>query len=160
VGRLGLDFWQAIKDKNGQRKGTVANRYPQSSRRNLDLYSSMLAPGAEGPMATTRLEAFRQGVEESEARIFVDKALVDTATKAKLGADLAKRCQDCLDERDWCAIKGMSHLYLAGPGWLYGGWYDVEGPAGHIWFLGSGWRQRAEKLFALAGEVGQKLGGK
>ena len=90
----------------------------------------------------------------------MDKALVDPAAKQKLGADLAKRCQDALDERDWCTIKGMAHLYLGGPGWLYGSWYDVEGPAGHTWYLGSGWEQRAEKLFALACEVQQKLGEK
>jgi hypothetical protein len=29
-----------------------------------------------------------------------------------------------------------------------------------VWFLGSGWEDRAEKLFALAAEVQQKLGAK
>jgi hypothetical protein len=160
IGRLGADFWEAVRDKTGARKGTVAARYPQSSRRNLDLYTSMLAPGADGPVATTRLEAFRQGVEECEARIVIDQALVDPASRAKLGEELAQRCQAALDERDWCTIKGMAALQLCGPGWLYGMWYDAEGPAGHIWNLGSGWQKRAEELFTLAGLVQQKLGGR
>ena len=157
IGRLGADFWEAVRDKNGARKGSVAARYPQSSRRNLDLYTSMLAPGADGPVATTRLEVFRQGVEECEARIVIDQALVDKALREKLGEELAQRCQDALDERDWCTIKGMAHLQLCGPAWLYGSWYDMEGPAGHIWNLGSGWQGRAEKLFSLAAEVARKL---
>jgi hypothetical protein len=117
----------------------------------------MLAPGVEGPVATTRLEAFRQGLEECEARVFIDQALVDKGLRAKLGEGLAQRCQDVLDERNWCTIKGMAHLQLCGQGWLYAGWYDMEGPAGHIWFLGSGWERRAEELFALAGQVRQKI---
>jgi hypothetical protein len=157
LGRVGADFWPALLDKSGRRVGTVAQRYPQSSRRNLDLYSSLLAPGPDGPVATTRYEAFRQGIQECEARIAVDRALVDPALRAKLGDDLAQRCQDALDERNWCTIKGMAHLQLCGEGWLYAGWYNMEGPAGHAWYLGSLWQDRATKLFTLAGEVERKL---
>jgi hypothetical protein len=51
-------------------------------------------------------------------------------------------------------------MELRAPSWLWGCWYDLEGPAGDIWFRGSGWEKRAEELFTLAGQVQQKLGGK
>ena len=157
LGRVGADFWHAVRNKSGQRVGTVAARYPQSSRRNLDLYSSLLAPGPDGPAATNRYEALRQGLQECEARIVVDRALIDKALREKLGDDLARRCQETLDERNWCTIKGMAHLQLCGEPWFYASWYNMEGPAGHAWFLGSLWRERADRLFALAGEVDRKL---
>ena len=113
-----------------------------------------------GPVASTRYEMMREGVQECEARIAIESVLTDAARKGKLGEDLAKRCQDSLDERGWMTIKGMAHLQLSGPGWLYGGWYDMEGPAGHVWFLGSGWQERSEKLFTMAAEVEKKLGSK
>ena len=31
---------------------------------------------------------------------------------------------------------------------------------GSVWFLGSGWQERSERLFTLAGEVERKLGKK
>lgn len=161
IGRLGADFWQAIRDKRGRRVGTVSMRYPQSSWRNLDLYSSLLAPGPEGPVATTRLELYREGVQECEARIAIESALADDGLKGKLGDDLANRCQETLDERIKFMWKGGSTLRLTGVPSHYATasstWRGTPGLAGHIWFVGSGWQQRTRELYSLAGEVAELL---
>jgi hypothetical protein len=161
IGRLGADFWQAVRDKRGRRVGTVSMRYPQSSWRNLDLYSSLLAPGPEGPAATTRLELYREGVQECEARITIERALTDEDLKAKLEDDLANRCQQALDERINFMWKGGSTLRLTGVPSHYATasstWRGTPGLAGHIWFVGSGWQQRTRKLYSLAGEVTRLL---
>ena len=161
VGRVGADFWATIKDDRGRRKGRVWARYPQSSWRNLDLYSSLLAPGPVGPIATTRFEIFREGVQECEARIFIEHALTNEEFREALGPDLARRCQETLDERLLFLLRGLSGLRLSGPLWRYvARWRDVPGVNGHFWFVGSGWQGRTEKLYVLAGEVEQKLRGR
>ena len=158
AGRIGADFWKSIRDKRGQRKGQVWARYPQSSWRNLDLYSSLLAPGPRGPVATTRYEIFREGVQECEARIVIEQALTEAKLKEALGPDLARRCQEAMDERLLCLLKGLSNLRLSGPRWRYvARWRDQIGVDGHMWFIGSGWERRTERLYRLASEVDRKL---
>ena len=46
---------------------------------------SLLAPGPEGPVASDEMEAYREGVQECEARIAIERALGDEARKARLG---------------------------------------------------------------------------
>jgi Glycoside hydrolase 123, catalytic domain/Glycoside hydrolase 123 N-terminal domain len=156
VGRLGGDRWWAIRDKRGRRVGTVAGRYPQSMWRNVDLRSFILAPGPEGAVATTRYEIFREGIQECEARIAIERVLTDEAAKKKLGAELADRCQTMLDERLRLAWKGAGGEAddIKGKSWRY-----KLHPDAHKWYLTSGWQQRTETLFALAGEVAKKAGG-
>ena len=67
--------------------------------RDLNICVSVLAPGPKGPAATQHLVNLNEGVQECEARIVLEKALSDPAMKAKVGGDLAGRCQALLDER-------------------------------------------------------------
>jgi len=162
IGRLGADFWKAVKDKRGSRVGRVFKKYPESGWRSNDLCSSLLAPGADGPVATVRYEMTREGVQECEARIFIERALTDAKLKAKLGDDLARRCQDALDERIRFMIRGMSNLNLDGyiPGWSTNAticWWNSLTINGHRWFIASGWEGRTRKLYRLAGEVERAL---
>ncbi len=89
-GRLGGDTWRAIKDKNGRRVYRVYERYPWSIWNNLELCCSLLAPGPEGAVATAHFEQFREGVQACEARIYIEQALTDKATRGKLGDELAQ----------------------------------------------------------------------
>jgi len=160
-GRLGADFWDAVKDKNGRRMGRVQQRYPQSYWGNLDLRCSLLAPGPEGALATARYENLREGVQECEARIFLEQALTDPASKARLGADLAGRAQALLDERTLAVERGLANFdvncrsYSVPWNWIW-----QQGINGHAWFQSSGWRQRAAALYSLAAEAAKKLGAK
>jgi len=99
LGRIGADFWQVVKNKDGQRAGWVWENNLQSLWHSLNLFSHMLLPGPTGPVASTRYEVFREGVQECEARIAIERVLTDDGLKAKLGADQAGRCQQLLDDR-------------------------------------------------------------
>jgi len=158
IGRIGADNWRTIRDSKGQRKGKVADRYPQSSWRNLDLYTALLAPGPTGPVATARLEFLREGIQECEARIFIEKALTDDGLAAALGDDLAGRCREALQERSLYWWTAQTNLQLTGPIYKYATtWRTRVGAAGHYWFVGSGWQQRSRTLYGLASEVATKL---
>ena len=107
-------------------------------------------------MATVRYEIFREGIQECEARIAIERVLTNEAAKKKLGAELAERCQRMLDERLTLALKGAGGKAddIKGQSWRY-----KLHPDAHKWYLTSGWQQRSETLFALAGEVAKKVGG-
>jgi hypothetical protein len=160
-GRLGGDYWAAIKDKNGRRVAWPHQRYPWSTWGMLEMQCSVLAAGPEGAVATNRFEQIHEGVEQCEARICIESALTDEAKRRKLGEDLASRCQAALDERILYALRGVSqfqmspHFYVAPWTWKF-----QTGETGHAWFQSTGWRERKAKLFALAGEVEKKLAAK
>jgi hypothetical protein len=156
VGRLGGDYWQAVKDKQGRRSGFVAQKYPQSTWRHLDTATTMLCPSPEGAAATLAYVNFCENVQECEARIFLEDALTTPAKRDRLPEDLVQRCQRLLDERLRAIQITRGHL-LACTGGEGGGTLSSEG---HMWFMGSGWQERSERLFALAGEVDQALRGR
>ncbi|OPX24535.1 MAG: hypothetical protein B1H04_01855 [Planctomycetales bacterium 4484_123] len=145
IGRCGADFWPVLKSKGGRRL-TVLGRYPENKAwhggylRNSTPY--LLAPGSDGPVATVRFEALREGIQEAEARIFIEKALLDPAKRARLGEKLAGRCQRLLDERVRIirrAIAGGGR-YLT---WTY--------------LAGAGLERQAERLYQAAAEVARAL---
>ena len=164
VGRLGGDWWNCVRDKQGRRIGNPRERYPYASWRNLDLNVQMLAPGPTGAVATHRFENLREGVLECEARIVVEKALMDPATKAKLGDALAKRAAEVLRRRANLLTKANSNLQMSGVTWdnvsSTRAFYMWPNVAGHCWLLGADWQGLNEELFTVAGQVAAKLGGK
>jgi hypothetical protein len=162
IGHLGADYWVVVKDKRKRRMGRIYELYPEGNWRSNDVCTSLLAPGVDGPIATVRYEVMREGVQECEARIFIERALTDEKLKAALGADLAARCQDALDERLRCMIKGISNYRLDG---YIGGvatnatncWWNSSGVDGNLWFISTDWQGRSRKLYSLAGEVARKV---
>jgi len=158
-GRLGGDTWRAVKDKKGRRAYRVYERYPWSVWNNLELCCSLFAPGPDGAIMTSHFEQFREGVEACEARVFLEQALTDNARRAKLGADLVKRCEAALDERLDYGLRGICNYvnqlhYYSAP-WM---WKFQSGEAGHAWFQGTDWRGRDAALYALAAEVEKAAG--
>lgn len=158
--RVGADFWPALKDRRGRQVGMLAARYSKSSWWNLNLITSILAPGPDGAVATVRYEMLREGIQECEARIFIERALLDKDLRAKLGEPLAKRCQDVLDERTRDMLRGVSALIQSDrfranrPN----DWWQFPGVIGSQWFQCSDWQGRSEQLFAAAAEVAGALG--
>jgi len=154
VGHLGGDFWKVFRDKKGQRSSRVYSRYPQSNWRNLDIYTSFLAPMPDGLVRTTRYEHLREGVQECEARIAVEQAIADAAARSRLGDELAARCEKALMEHlralQMCRGAGQKNIHALS------GETDLES----FWFRSSGWEKRAEQLFILAGEAEARRGAK
>jgi hypothetical protein len=156
IARVGGDFWDVIRNRRGERTGTVTGLFPQSSWRNLDPWAALLAPGSDGPVATTRLEALRTGLIDSEARIEIERALTDKALRDKLGASLAGRCEAALKERLVTANRGNSTL-LMDPA-RGGESIHARGIAGQTWFEGHPWQDDTRLLLGLAAEVKKAVG--
>jgi len=187
VGRIGADVWYVFKNRRGRRSGAIYRRYPEANWRNLDIESWVLAPGPEGAVATARLENLRQGVQECEARILIERALLDPARRKRLGERLAGQCEALLNERQramWKTVwsndadlDGLGLVRARNPieslwqaltkgGKKLPGYWDSEARRmrrdeaikGRAWFAASGWQERNAKLFTLAGAVAKKLG--
>lgn len=187
AGRLGADLWSVIRDRRGRRAGAAYERYPENKWRNLDIGSWFLAPGPDGALATARYENLREGVQECEARIALEEALLAPSRRSLLGSDLADRCQKALDEHHramwktvWSNDEDLARIGTAPSGrnpveglWqalakdgkkLPGFWEgearkmrSEEAAKGRQEWLAGGWQERTKKLFALAGEVSRKL---
>jgi len=143
LGRIGADFWPVLRDDRGRVRGSLAGRYPEAAWGQLNLnfcIPYILGRGKNGPLATVRSEAFRESLQEVEARVYVEKALLDDGAKTLLGEDLIGRCRKALDER----IRMCLHS-------------DGEGQS---WYISSDWNRRNELLFGLAAEVAKKYAGK
>ncbi len=164
-GRLGGDYWKVIKNKNGKRVGRTHERYPESTWGLLVIPESLLAPAPDGPAASDEMEAYRGGVQDCEARIVIERALSDEALKAKLGADLVRRCEEYLQNRHlmmWLSLSDLQLFYNYpgakwGPSYMASSWRGGSNVGGSHWFLGSGWQLRTEQLYTLAGEVSRKV---
>jgi hypothetical protein len=142
-GRVGADFWGVLEgDKGGAR--SLLNRYPEAKWSQLtvsEACGSFLAPGPDGAVSTVRFENLREGIQECEARISIEKALVDKALRGKLGDELAKKCEDVLAERTTAILDAFKRGKQS-KGW---DWFATD------------WQARSDKLFAAAAEVAAKL---
>lgn len=139
MGRMGADFWQ-MGIKGQETRGFVANRYPENIRIAREITSGWLAPGPNGPVSSVRFEMCREGLQELEARIFIEQnVLANESGKAAAGDDLVKRCQNVLKENS------------SGP--LAWGTTSAA-----VWYPTSGWQAFSGRRYAVAAEVAAKLG--
>jgi len=132
AGRIGADYWKMDTKSGSGGAGTFYLRYPHSSIGQTGMASNcaaLLAPGPKGPVTSARFENVREGIQNAEAVIFVQKALL----AEKITAALAKKTWQILDER----VEAM-RTYTLG--------------VGH-----GGWQQRDQKLYELVAEVARQL---
>jgi len=141
VARTGFDFWQVIPHAGKAfGRGTLCNRYPENDWTQTSVCAGAaqwVTPGQDGPLSTMRMEMFRSGAQECEARILIEKALVDPATRAKLGEDLATRAQQLLDQRQRLIAILRDESFWSLPGLR--------------------WEEDSGELYRLAAEVAKKL---
>ncbi|MFH1024564.1 MAG: glycoside hydrolase domain-containing protein [Planctomycetota bacterium] len=143
VGRLGADFWDVLGGAG--RKSGYYELYVKKGDHAVNLRWSvyyLFSRGPDGAIPSTRFEQMREGIQEAEARVVIEKAILG----GKLDAATAKKCQDMLDERAMAILWAREGSMYSEAGWL--------------WYVGSGWRDRNARLYALAAEVSGKMGGK
>ncbi len=145
-GRMSATFWPVLKDPKGRTGRTIAARYPESSWAQCDIFmTAYLSPGPDGARSTIRYEMVVEGIQECEARIAIEKALLADKGHNKLlaageaPADTAARLQAILDART------RAHIC-------------ASGDLGSLWYSCSGWQDRSAALFSAAGEVAAMLG--
>ena len=152
-GRLGADFWRVLADKRGRVTGTLCNRWPHVDWRNLTVKTSLLAPGPDGAVATARFEMLREGVQECEARIFIEREL----ESGRMGGALAGRCRKILHERSKAILLGLANHHTTGfEKTNRHGWWNTPGQVGAQWYISSGWRERSGELYRAAAEAGSR----
>ena len=160
--RIGADFWPVVKNERGRIVGTLAARYPETAWRNLDIRSCVLEPGADGAIATQRFEMMREGIQECEARIFIERALLDEALRAKLGEALATKCQRILDERTVDTLRALNaftfHPHFTGNAADRHMYWHNPAVLGAHWFITSDWQTRTEALYEAAADTARQLG--
>lgn len=139
-GRMGLDWWPVEGSTKGSLGGGLFSRWPGSTAAQRSVIAKVLAfPGSDGAIGTNKLEAFREGMQESEARIFIEEALAD----GKIKGDIALRCRKILDKKaDFLRVYHwwMRRMECAA--------YD------------EGWQKHSEDIYHLVAEVAKKLNDK
>lgn len=113
-GWIGGDCWEVKKDRRGQMQ-TLMDQYPLDHRSNLGLMHAvvhLLGRGPEGPVATVRQQMVRAGLQEAEARAFIEKALQDAPKRAKMSADVLQRCRKVLEERQEALMWARMHWWM------------------------------------------------
>lgn len=136
--RFGADFWRVLKDRRG-RGFAIDARYPETTWGQLRISfatPAILAPGKDGAVMTDRFQMIREGLQEVEARIAIEKALLGN----KLDKATAARLQKMLDDR----VRG----FIAGTLGKGKGWID--------WAKGD-WQAMSAKLYAAAAEVAGEI---
>jgi len=108
--RMMLDYWDVADNKAGDdmpghiaagraKRGeySLLNKYDGTKWTNLYRIGPrfIVAAGPDGPLATVRYEMLREGAQETEARLVIERALV----AKKVSAKMEKQCLALLNER-------------------------------------------------------------
>ena len=157
----GGDFWPVLRGRSGWHD--IIARYNDPSAAHWDPRSTwsttalnnyqvtyVVAPGRDGPIAGVRFEVLREGLQEAEARAFVQNALLDEGLRGRLGEDLARRARDICDERTR-ALRYLSEYSIATAA--------KEPWPSHYIFNPHPWRERSARLYDLAAELTRALAG-
>lgn len=132
LGDFGGDFFPV---ENPNRKGRYFNLGTGrgTGGGNNASTRSLLAAGPDGPVASERYEMFREGVQLSEAIIYLEKSLKE----GKISGELADKVNSYLDDRGTTFIRD---------------WYDRGGAYINRWTIANEFQSDA-RLLELAAEV-------
>jgi len=96
----------------------------------------------------------REGVQECEAIIIIEQALVDKTVTGPL----AERCEAILAERRRAMLTGLDSHTASGFKAMAGfGWWSSPSPLGSQWYVAGPWQDRSKRLFDAAGEVARAV---
>ena len=135
--RIGLDYWDVDNGRSLLLKWDGAgwgNMYRESPR-------AITEPGPDGAVGTVRLEMLREGIQECEARIAIERALLAHAVPAPL----ADRCVALLKER--LAVRMKDGKFTPSHG------ASISSPDARLWGMAPNWQELTARLFDLAGQV-------
>ena len=146
IGQIGADFWPVLKDARGG-VSSLVDRYVTWDTLSLKCtIAAILAPGPERPEPTVRFQLMREALQEAEARIFVQEALMDKAKLAKLSPELAARSREvCLAQLT--VLRYFSQFSQV----------QVKCEYERV-FSQQQWEGFSEKLYEAAGEISKTLG--
>ena len=107
----------------------------------------------------------REGLQEAEARIFIEKALDSKPLRARLGEELVHECQEVLDDRTLRLVRAVNTFIQTGDAAYYGSWatsgdcwWQAPGVVGYRWYLCTDRQAGTERLYTQAARVAKALG--
>ena len=167
-GQIGADFWPAPAAKPGtRRRGTLYSRYPHSQNVGAGnkgvTANQLLYPGPAGAVPTVRFEILREGIQECEARIFLEKLLLEKPHRPRLAGVIV--AQEVLDQR--ALLKKRAEAIATLPKFVQPvldervRWQRMQSVAfqSHLSWPHSGWEARAIKLYATAAAAAKAIEG-
>ncbi len=136
-----FDFWQRDFPNGWMRTGTRWNT------------GSIVETGPDGPIPTVRYQAVREGLQDTEARLVVERALAEDA----LPESLAEEARALLMEMMEVRYGGRTDEGYAFSGGHAG---STLGRPGHTWRMAEypRWQEMLVELFALADRVQRHAG--
>ncbi|MCC5829542.1 MAG: hypothetical protein JJU36_08845 [Phycisphaeraceae bacterium] len=131
VSRFMLDYWPIPRDTSDSPafRRTLDMRGHVNLMRNSEFF---LAPGPEGPEPTTSFQQFREGVQETQARIAIEQVLDNSEQRTLLSESLQEAAHDVIHEH---ANMLQAHSMVA------------QG------YPALPWQDHARRLFDIAGQV-------
>ena len=155
LGPIGADFWTILKPtRQYGAMQPISGRYIDPTRLwyTVGLNGSIhqiVGEGMKGPVSSTPIENLREGLQDAEAHIFCQNALLDGKLKAKLGADLAQRCKKVCDDHVRF-LRYRSEFSSFGSA-------KTSAPA-HIVFSPAETQEYSQRLYEMAAEVRKAIG--
>ena len=144
-GEVGADFWPVLPSPDGRELKRLDSRYVGWGSLSLsDTMQSLMGAGKKAPAHSCRTQMLRESLQEAEARIVVQDALLDESSAAKLGAQAAAFRQLCDDRTRmffYCT------LYFGENGQEFGRVFNQEQ-----------WDAQTEKLYQAADAVARMRG--
>lgn len=105
--RQGIDKWPVV---NPHRPDSEPRRMVHGTGGWGNLYRhkvrALAAPGPDGALATVRFEMMREGLQETEARIYIERAIVDPAKREVIGDEIDQAARR-INQQDWEARESL-----------------------------------------------------
>jgi glycosyl hydrolase family 123 len=133
VAHIPLDYWP-VKQKPWEKYYNFHTLFRRNSR-------YLTAPGPTGHLGTVRYEMLREGLQELEARIVLEKGI------------MSQKLPEALDRKVRTFMKEyIRHLYVNKT--FQGGHYgSTLGKKGHFFGVAEDWQGSTATMFQLAGEL-------
>ncbi|HUU42355.1 MAG TPA: glycoside hydrolase domain-containing protein [Planctomycetota bacterium] len=150
IGQLNADFWPVLEppaDRVRRRRPAVSilGHYIGWHALDMNLLTCLLGPGKDGPVATCRHQMMREALQEAEARVFVQDALLDPDRRKRLGPELARRAEEVCNRRT-----RELHQYSSFANYLVG-------RGSERLFDETRWQAMSVELYTLASDVARAL---
>ncbi|HUV39015.1 MAG TPA: hypothetical protein VMY39_05345, partial [Planctomycetota bacterium] len=153
--RVGGDLWPVMADKRG-RKHALPNRYPKANAGGLSVWTHHLEPAPDGARETSGFRMLCEGLQETQARILIERALID----GKITGELAQRARDLLTRRNLATLVGLEGR-INDPyqmqWWEHTEGYYTGARSGTLWYFAGDHDARTRDLFDLAAELAAAL---
>lgn len=136
--RQGIDKWPVVNphhpDRGARRMVQGAGGWGRLYRNKV---RAVAAPGPDGALPTVRFEMLRQGFQDTEARIYLERILVDEEKLALMDTAFEQEVRD---------LVRAEVLYR-----------DLDSYPPFVWTAGKDWQWRLDRLYTLAAEAQRKL---